>query len=86
MGEKRLGRQIPTASVILPYTKTYGAEAISLYNKTGRTAQEWQELLLFDILAVEEDTGLYVHSKFGYSVPRRNGKNEVVSIREMWGY
>ena len=85
MDGKRLGRQTPTTSVILPYTKTYGAEAVSLYNKTGRTAQEWQELLLYDILAVEEDSGLYVHSKFGYSVPRRNGKNEVVSMREMWG-
>lgn len=85
MDGKRLGRQTPTTSVILPYTKTHGAEAVSLYNKTGRTAQEWQELLLYDILAVEEDSGLYVHSKFGYSVPRRNGKNEVVSMREMWG-
>lgn len=85
MTEKRLGRQTPTQSVILPYEKTYGAEAVSLYNKTGRTAQEWQELLIYDILAVEEDTGLYVHSKFGYSVPRRNGKNEVVAMREMWG-
>lgn len=85
MDGKRLGRQTPTTSVVLPYTKTYGAEAVSLYNKTGRTAQEWQELLLYDILAVEEDSGLYVHSKFGYSVPRRNGKNEVVSMREMWG-
>lgn len=85
MEEKRLGRQTPTKSVILPYTKTYGAEAVSLYNKTGRTAQEWQELLLYDILAVEEDSGLYIHSKFGYSVPRRNGKNEIVSMREMWG-
>lgn len=85
MTEKRLGRQTPTQSVILPYENTYGAEAVSLYNKTGRTAQEWQELLIYDILAVEEDTGLYVHSKFGYSVPRRNGKNEVVAMREMWG-
>ena len=85
MEGQRLGRQTPTTSVILPYTKTYGAEAVSLYNKTGRTAQEWQELLLYDILAVEEDTGLYVHSKFGYAVPRRNGKNEVVSMRELWG-
>lgn len=85
MSEKRLGRQTPTQSVILPYEKTYGAEAVSLYNKTGRTAQEWQELLIYDILAVEEDSGLYVHSKFGYSVPRRNGKNEVVAMRELWG-
>lgn len=80
----RLGRQTPTTSLILPYTETHGQEAIDLYNKTGRTAQEWQELMLYDILAVNDDN-LYVHTKFGYSVPRRNGKNEVVAIREMYG-
>ena len=84
MAEPRKGRQTPTQSVTLPYSKTKGQEAIELYNSTGRTAQEWQELLLYDILAYNED-GLWIHTKFGYSVPRRNGKNEIVSIREMWG-
>lgn len=82
--EKRLGRQTPTTSHILPYEKTLGGEAVALYNETGRTAQEWQELMLYDILAVNED-GLWVHTKFGYSVPRRNGKNEVVAARELYG-
>lgn len=84
MSEVRIGRQTPTQFVTLPYYKTKGADAIKLYSKTGRTAQEWQELLIFDILAVNED-GLWIHSKFGYSVPRRNGKNEVVAIRELYG-
>lgn len=84
MSEKRLGRQTPTTSYVLPYEKTLGQEAIDLYNSTGRTAQQWQELLLFDILSIRDDS-LYVHTKFGYSVPRRNGKNEIVAIREMWG-
>ena len=83
MGQKK-GRQTPTQSVVLPYTKTEGQEAIALYNSTGRTAQEWQELLLADILACNED-GLWVHTRYGYSVPRRNGKNEIVAIREMYG-
>lgn len=82
--EKRIGRQTPTTSHILPYTETKGADAVALYNSTGRTAQEWQELLLYDILAVNDD-GLWVHTKFGYSVPRRNGKNEVVAARELFG-
>ena len=82
--EIRKGRQNPTASLVLPYTKTHGKEAIDLYNATGRTAQEWQELMLYDILGVNE-SGLYTHSKFGYAVPRRNGKNEIVVIRELWG-
>lgn len=84
MAEQRKGSQIPTQSVVIPYTETYGAEAIELYNSTGRKAQEWQELLLADILAVN-DNGLWVHTRFGYSVPRRNGKNEIVAIREMYG-
>lgn len=82
--EKRLGRQTPTTSHILPYEKTLGSLAVEYYNSTGRTAQEWQELMLYDILAVNED-GLWVHTKFGYSVPRRNGKNEVVAARELYG-
>ena len=82
--EQRKGRQTPTDSIVLPYEETKGQEAIDIYNTTGRTAQEWQELLLYDILAMNED-GLWVHTKFGYSVPRRNGKNEIVTMREMWG-
>ena len=34
-------------------------------------------------MAVEDD-GLWVHQKFGYSIPRRNGKTEVVYILELW--
>lgn len=81
---KRLGRQTPTKSVVLPYEKTYGKEAIDIYEKTGRQAQDWQKLLIYDILAYNDD-GLWIHTKFGYAVPRRNGKNEVVTIREMYG-
>lgn len=83
MTEIRLGRQTPTKSLVLPYLETKGQDAIDLYNQSGRTAQEWQELLLADILATNED-GLWVHTKYGYSVPRRNGKNEIVVIRELY--
>lgn len=84
MAELRKGRQTPTQSIVLPYFDTKGQEAIDSYNESGRTAQEWQELLLSDILAVNED-GLWTHTKFGYSVPRRNGKNEIAAIREVYG-
>ena len=63
--EKKRGRQTPTVSVVLPYEKTEGQEAIRLYNSTTRKAQEWQELMLYDILAVNED-GLWTHTKFGF--------------------
>ena len=84
MSEKRLGRQTPTTAFVLPYRKTHGEEAINLYNNTGRTAQPWQELLIYDMLAYNDDD-LWVHTKYGYAVPRQNGKNEIVIIRELYG-
>ena len=80
----RVGNQIPTTSVILPYDKSYGDEAVQLYNMSANICQEWQELMLNDIMAVN-DEGLWVHTKFGYSVPRRNGKTEILTQREIWG-
>ncbi len=81
--EIRLGRQTPTQFFTLPYTSTKGPEAIEIYNATGRTAQEWQTNLIYDILA-QDNEGRWIHSKYGFSVPRQNGKNEVVVIRELF--
>ena len=80
----KVGRQSPTVSVILPYSDTKGAEAIELYNKSEKSAIEWQEALTYDIMAVDDD-GLWIHQKFGYSVPRRNGKSEMALARCIWG-
>ena len=84
MAEKRIGCQTPSRSFVLPYELTDGERAVEIYNSTGYKAQEWQELLLYDILAYN-DEGLWVHTSFGFSLPRRNGKNEVVTMREMYG-
>lgn len=84
MNEKRIGRQTPTRSYFVPYEKTKGKEASDYYRRTKNNPHEWQSLLLNDIMAVNED-GLWTHSKVGYSVSRRNGKNEVVAMRELWG-
>lgn len=80
----RIGRQPPTESFVLPYQKTDGAEAIACYGKSGRKAMDWQKLLVYDILAREEDNQ-WTHMKYGLSVPRQNGKNEVIAIREVYG-
>ncbi len=80
----KVGRQSPTVSVILPYHETKGPEAIELYNKSEKDALEWQVALTYDIMAVDDD-GLWVHQKFGYSVPRRNGKSEMALARCIWG-
>lgn len=80
----RIGSQTPTTSVTIPYSETDGKKAIDLYNKTTRTAREWQEIMTYDILATNEE-GLWTHSKFGYEIPRRNGKGEIIVIREIYG-
>ena len=82
--DTRTGRQEPVVSVILPYTKTKGDEAVSLYNKTERTMLDWQAALTYDIMAVD-DEGLWIHQKFGYAVPRRNGKSELMLARCLYG-
>lgn len=81
--EVRFGNQYPTQSVILPYTETKYLEAIELYTKTKRKCYEWQHNILKDIMAVDEN-GLWAHQKFGYSIPRRNGKTEIVYMLELW--
>jgi len=82
--DTRIGRQSPTVSVILPYTETKGPEAVDLYNTTEKDMLEWQEALTYDLMAVN-DEGLWIHQKFGYSVPRRNGKSEMALARCIWG-
>lgn len=81
---KRIGNQFPTRSFVLPYTNSVGEEAIDVYEKSGRTAQEWQFNLIQNIMATNDDE-LWTHTKYGYSVSRRNGKSEIVLIRAMWG-
>ena len=81
----RKGRQTPTQSHILPYRRSLGPKAAALYKDSGRRAQDWQKSLLKDMMACTQGKGLWIHTKFGFSVPRRNGKNEVLLIREMYG-
>lgn len=80
----RIGNQTPTQSVILPYQKSDYKKAVNLYEKSKRKIIPWQKNLLEPILAINED-GLWTHTKVGYSIPRRNGKNEVVLQREFYG-
>ena len=79
----RIGRQTPTACFTQPYTETFGSDAVEIYQKSGRTALEWQQLIIYDILA-HDDSGLWVHMTYGLEVPRQNGKNEIIVMREIY--
>lgn len=82
--DTRYGNDSPTVSVVLPYTETKGQEAIALYNETEKSMLPWQEALTFDIMAMS-DEGVWVHQKFGFAIPRRNGKSEMVLARCIYG-
>lgn len=82
--EKRKGSQEPTIRRALPYTVSDGDLAADLYELTGRTALIWQKEITSDILAKNEE-GLWLHARYGYSVPRQNGKGEILAIRELYG-
>lgn len=80
----RIGEQTPTRSLILPFDESLGDEAVDLYEKSGRDAFDWQRFIVNAILAKNKE-GLWTHMNFGYAVPRQNGKNEIVAIRELLG-
>ena len=82
--EKRIGRQEPTTHFTLPYTQTDGENAVRLYEMTGREVFEWQKIIVYDLLARNEDS-LWTHTSYGYEVPRQNGKGEILIIRELYG-
>ena len=86
MARKKYGNQLPTQEVILPYVKkkSAGVEAVEIYEKTGLSCYTWQKKLIQSIMAVDKK-GLWVHQKFGYSIPRRNGKSEILYMLELWG-
>ena len=84
MSDIRRGKQTPTICIRLPYSESLGTEAVDLYNQSNRTAQDWQALMLEDIMAVNDD-GLWIHMKAGWSIPRRNGKSEILIMRAIWG-
>lgn len=85
MARKKYGNQIPTQAVLLPFVKkrSLAKEAIEIYEKTGLSCYTWQNKLLEPVMAIDKK-GLWVHQKFGYSIPRRNGKSEILYIVELW--
>ena len=84
MAKKKIGSQVPTQAFFISCSKSLYKEAVEFYEKSNRKAQKWQNNLLKPMLA-RNKKGLWVHTKFGYSIPRRNGKNEIIAIREFYG-
>ena len=62
----------------------YASEAAGFASAYGLTPDPWQERVLRAWLGVRED-GKWASSRCGLSVPRQNGKNALIEIRELFG-
>lgn len=78
------GVQEPRLRVEPPRVDDYAAEAAAFASAYGLTPDPWQELVLRGWLGVRED-GKWAASRCGLSVPRQNGKNALIEIRELFG-
>lgn len=78
------GNQIPTFHHAEKYDKTEGKYAAELSASYDLKPHPWQEDVLNDWLAIDEE-GKLVHSYCVLLVPRQNGKTGVSDPRETWG-
>ena len=78
------GSQKPNICVAPAYIKTVGASAGKLATCCGLKPDKWQLDILKDWLGVD-NSGEYTSSICGVSVPRQNGKNALLEMRELYG-
>lgn len=80
----RVGNQEPTYRWSTDYQKTEGIYASQLAAAYGLPPHEWQQKVLNDWLAVD-DEGKLINNYCLLEVPRQNGKTGVSDPRETWG-
>lgn len=79
-----LGAQRPRVRVAPPSRQTDGDLAAFLSSSYGLKPDEWQSLVLDDWLATRAD-GKWSALTCGLAVPRQNGKNGLIEMRELYG-
>lgn len=78
------GNQIPRIRIEPPRTGTDGQGAAMLMQEYGYTLDPWQQLILDSILGTDK-AGEYTTTSAGISVPRQNGKSELLIARIFYG-
>lgn len=76
--------QEPRLHVAPRAAKTFGDLAGDLAADYGLTPDPWQRIVLDDWLAVDR-VGMWTALTCGLSVPRQNGKNALLEVRELFG-
>lgn len=75
--------QAPRLHVRPRSSKTYGDLAADFASDYGLTPDPWQQVVLDDWLATSG--GRWASLTCGLSVPRQNGKNALIEVRELFG-
>lgn len=79
-----LGKQEPRVAHTPNYEWTHADDAAFLASSYGLTPDPWQMAVLEAWFAVRPD-GKWSASRCGLSVPRQNGKNGAIEVRELYG-
>ena len=84
--ELLIGDQRPRLVSVPPAGISYdqGEDAIAFGRRHGLNLYEWQEWALRESMAVRQD-GHWAASEIGWVIPRQNGKNEGLLVRQLAG-
>lgn len=78
-----MGAQRPRVSHVPPYLASTGVEAIELVERgCGRQLDDWQRWVVMGALGERAD-GQWSSPEVGLSVPRRNGKGDIIMAVEL---
>lgn len=84
MATEKRGAQEPRLKIEQKYKETDGEDAGFIASEYGLKPDTWQQMLLNAWLARDKKDN-FVHRSCGLSVPRQNGKNAVLEMRELYG-
>ena len=84
LSASKIGNQEPRIRLEPDFDLDYGEDAIALAAAYGLVCDPWQEIIIHAWLA-QTRGGLWASTTCGVLVPRQNGKNSCVEVRELFG-
>lgn len=80
--ERPRGNQVPTFSLVPPFTSSDVEDASFLASQYGLTPDPWQHSVIEALLSMRD--GLWAAPRAGLAVPRQNGKNGILEVVELF--
>lgn len=81
---KKYGTQTPRIGIVPPYEYTDGKDASELVKAYGYELDPWQNTVINAWLG-RDSQDVFTSKSCGLSVPRQNGKNALLEVRELYG-